>query len=694
MISRKRYIVIIGFSILLTCLLLFADKEPETGDSEIRINEICSHNDTVTYDERGEFYDYIELYNMSEKEIELSGFYLSDSSWYLRKYSLEGMKIEPKGYLVVFINKEKHGFGIGKDEIIYLSNEKEGVVDYISIPETDIDKVYALYEEGWLNNQKPTPYAENIVEMDTLVLDEGVSVVFSHESGFYEKDFLLEISGPDGFQIYYTLDGTTPTRDSLVYTAPIEITDATYNENIYSMRTDISAGAVTVPEYNIDKCNIIRAVAISEDGRVSREMTASYFVGYKSRYGYQDIYTVSLVTDPENLFSKNKGIYVLGNLGEYYLENGDEDDMHKVIANYNREGDGWKRSANVQIFNENRNSVLSEDIAISIHGGYSTFNVQKGLNLLTPVGKENKDYIFDFPNGERYSSLMLRPGGIRDWESTQFRDVLNCKLIEDRNLTILEGIPCQVFVDGEYWGLYNLQERIDNGLIAREFGVDIDNLIVTKQDYVVEGDDKDYELYEAVVDYAQSYDLSKEYYYNRVADMIDIQSFIEYHCFETYICNVDSISNNYSCWRVRETSDAPYCDGKWRWIIYDTDDSTGIVEGMSEPEVDAFTEGHWGPTSLDDPLLAALLENEGFKKQFVKTFIEMADTDFAFSKVNELIDEYTDSYMEAAVISRHRFGKPEYTEEDYLAEVEVYRDYFMRRRDYILGYMEKALGDN
>ena len=286
---------------------------------------------------------------------------------------------------------------------------------------------------------------------------------------------------------------------------------------------------------------------------------------------------------------------------------------------------------------------------------------------------------------------MLRPGGIRDWESTQFRDILNCKLIEDRNLTILEGIPCQVFVDGEYWGLYNLQERIDNGLIAREYDIDIDNLIVTKQDYVVEGDDRDYALYEAVEDYAKKHDMSKDYYYERVADMIDIQSFIEYHCFEIYIANVDSISNNYACWRVRETSDEPYCDGKWRWIIYDTDDSTGIIEELSEPEVDSFTGGHWGPTCFDDPLFAALLENEDFKNQFVETFVDMADNDFAFTKVNEKIDEYTDAYIEAAVLSRHRFGKPEYTEEDYLEDVEVYRDFFKRRRDYILEHLETNL---
>ena len=59
--------------------------------------------------------------------------------------------------------------------------------------------------------------------------------------------------------------------------------------------------------------------------------------------------------------------------------------------------------------------------------------------------------------------------------------------------------------------------------------------------------------------------------------MIDIQSYIDYYAFEIYVANCDSISNNYAMWRTRNVKSSPYYDGKWRWILYDTDDSTGMV---------------------------------------------------------------------------------------------------------------------
>jgi len=95
---------------------------------------------------------------------------------------------------------------------------------------------------------------------------------------------------------------------------------------------------------------------------------------------------------------------------------------------------------------------------------------------------------------------------------------------------------------------------------------------------------------------------------------------------------------------------------------------------------------------MEEPLFSALLENESFKRRFVETFVDMAYTDFDYERVGALIDEYTDRYMEAAVLSRHRYGEPEYSEEDYLADVQVVRDFYSQRRDYILEHMKNNLG--
>ena len=103
---------------------------------------------------------------------------------------------------------------------------------------------------------------------------------FSHESGFYQDDFYLEITAGDGLTIHYTLDGSVPDASSPVYTQPLLISDATSKPNVYSAIKDISAHeSVIVPDYNVDKCTIVRAVAISSLGTFSKDSTASYFVG-------------------------------------------------------------------------------------------------------------------------------------------------------------------------------------------------------------------------------------------------------------------------------------------------------------------------------------------------------------------------------------------------------------------------------
>lgn len=113
---------------------------------------------------------------------------------------------------------------------------------------------------------------------------------------------------------------------------------------------------------------------------------------------------------------------------------------------------------------------------------------------------------------------------------------------------------------------------------------------------------------------------------------------------------------------------------------------------MTDAEVDSFSEGHLVTAPMDDPLFSALMKNETFKRRFVITFVEMADTNFAPDRVNRLIDEFADKYMEAAVASHIRYDNDEYTEEEYMEKVEVVRAFFNNRRAYIMDHLERNLG--
>lgn len=129
-------------------------------------------------------------------------------------------------------------------------------------------------------------------------------IELSVPSGFYDDAFSLHIEGGALFDIYYTLDGSEPTINSIPYEkgSAITITDASANKNIYSMRTDISTGYLseliekqdgtdhgyTVPNHNVDKCTILRAAVFDAEGNMLDSAYGVYFVGFQKRNAYKD----------------------------------------------------------------------------------------------------------------------------------------------------------------------------------------------------------------------------------------------------------------------------------------------------------------------------------------------------------------------------------------------------------------------
>ena len=490
--------------------------------ASVKITEVCSHNDTVVYDYKGRYYDFIELHNTGDEPVDLSGWRLTDSTnEEKRGLVLEEVILPADGYYLAFVEKESCGFGLSEGDCIYLYDAEGSNIDALEIPAIEDEKsfVYLEDENKWLNNYEPSPGLKNerIIREEKALLAENYIPEFSVESGFYDSDFYLEMKTKGNCEIYYTLDGSEPTKDSLLYTEPLLITDATKQPNKWCVRTDMSVEAYAVPDFSVDKCTIIRAVAVSEDNQYSEEQTASYFVGYDGRYGYGNGYTISIITDPENLFSDEKGIYVTGAVGKM---NEDRLSMgYKAIVNYNRDGEGWRRPAMVHVFDENKECIYQQEIMLGVHGGNSTLPVQKGFNLIA------KEDIFPVL-GEKHSSLILRAGGVNDIASTKFRDILNQSLVADRNITIQESAPCQVFLDGEYWGFYNLRERLDLSMITSKYGIPEERIIFVKNNIVIGRDDAEISHYNEVVNYALSKDMSVLENYRQIEKKIDIQSYI------------------------------------------------------------------------------------------------------------------------------------------------------------------------
>ena len=296
------------------------------------------------------------------------------------------------------------------------------------------------------------------------------AVALSRESGFYDEPFDLELCF-DGGQIYYTLDSSDPDEHSIPYEGPIHIADASENPNVYSMNTDVSLEfrpeilehsgqkprfGYEAPLEPVDKCTVVRAVAIDAAGRRSDVVTGVYFVGFRNKTGYENRGIIAVTTDPDNLFDPEKGIYVLGNAFESKLVDGyyQETDIlfESWSANYRKRGIEWEREATVQLFDADRNLQLSGNCGIRIQGGVSRGMLPKSLNLFA-----RDAYGMDaFPGqtlfGEDWTlgSLTLSSGS--ESNRNKMHDVMVNELVSGLDIDTRLYRPYVLFLDGEYWG--------------------------------------------------------------------------------------------------------------------------------------------------------------------------------------------------------------------------------------------------
>lgn len=382
-------------------------------------------------------------------------------------------------------------------------------------------------------------------EEENKLLENKGEVFFSAEPGFYEEPFELEITVKSG-TVYYTLDGTVPDKTSMKYEGPILITDASDHENVYSMRTDVSTGfdkeeiekissdypGYQVPDYKIDKATVVRAVSCDELGNYSDVKTATYFVGFSDKPGYEGMKILSVVTDPSNLFDYETGIYVTGKSydeyvdkyrgsGEYYWR---EEFWGFWYANYRNRGIKWERTAECQFFDETGEPVLSQKCGIRIHGGVSRGYNPKSLNIYSRKEYDgNKALQADlFGTGYYASAVTLFQGG--NDVQTKAKDYVVSAAVKDLHVSTMSYEPYVLFLNGEYWGVYWLNEKYNAEYFSYYYGVNKDNVIMIKSGALEEGEEDNLKYYSKMYEFCSQSDVAREENYEKVCELIDIES--------------------------------------------------------------------------------------------------------------------------------------------------------------------------
>lgn len=684
----------------------------ETAANHVMINEVCSSNFSALADGDGEYPDYAELYNPLPYEVCLDGLYLSDSEKHLKKSPLNGVVIPAGGRTLIWLDDSgadgtHAGFNLSKGgDSLFLSDENGDLLDSLTVPDLSYNMSYARCADGqetW-GRMTATP---GIANEEGRILPEraGKEPVFSAESGFYEESFYLTLEAGEGMDIYYTLDGSEPSADSFLYEEPLLIGDAGGRENVYAARTDLSPTNSYTPDFLVDKATIVRAAAYDrEKGTFSDVRTASYFVGFSEKEDYDGFAVCSLVTDPDNLFDANTGIYGNGAEFERYQELGglqdgklldsftDENGVlhHRYMAsNAFHEGKEWEREATLAFFDEAHEYRFTQDVGIRISGQSTRGASQKSMNLYgRDIYDENVVFPYEFFDGMEYSSIKIRNGG-SDNAGSKIMDAMLESLVTQRDVSTQASRPCVVFLNGEYWGVYNIRERYGEEYLSNHFGVGKNNVWLIDSGSADIGGSKAVSAYEALLSLGE-YDLADPANYALAESMIDLQSLIDFYCINHYIDNMDvGFGQNMALWRTVWPENEEEGDTRWRWMIFDVD---GSMTGWDNNTFEHSEPWDAEQSLMDEPLMSALMQNDMFRKQFALSFMDIANTCFDYGRVHKIVEEWRKTYRTQVTRSHQRFFSADFSEADFDEYLDGMDEFFQKRFDYIVPCMAQELG--
>ncbi len=593
---------------------------------------------------------------------------------------------------------------------------------------------YFLKRNGRALKECATIMAFSLVVIMTVILTgcdgeqannvtSGDSILsLSKAGGVYEEEFTLKLSFDKGYEVYYTTDGSDPADSdtAIKYEKGIEIKDRSGDANVVSA-VDTSLISTNFCKKNgkdivcyieepsdeaVDKCTALRFAVKDSAGRVVETAGATYFIGTAEEHieGIEEsckasgasLAVISITMDYDDLFDSKNGIYVRGDVFEeaYQKFMAEEsrysaDDTRKVEANYSMRGREWEREAHIEFFemdSESGEVVISQDCGIRVQGNYSRSDLQKGLRLYARSeygeGKFNHTVFGENLTNtageviDEFDTLVLRAGGNCAF-TCKYNDTYWQSLVGEMNVDTKASRPCVVYLNGEYWGLYILEEDYSDDYFEDHYGVEKDDVIVYKGDAeslslgykldegeLPEGETNESYYFADLLEFFDSHsNLKSQEDYDEFAKLVDVDSVMDYFAVEVWINNKwDWPGKNWSMWKtVAVDSENPYADGRWRFSLYDIE--FGGVSGASDAGTNTIKEDNYKPKGLldmgtDNPAVlcfAYLMTNEGFRNEYCERLLSLSDTylekEIALAKLDEfeavyepLFDQFFNRY--------------------------------------------------
>lgn len=590
-----------------------SDSGNKTRAGLLIFNEIMVSNVDEYLSPAYNFDGWIELFNPTDKPVELAGLRLSDPTNGKGPWTMpQEMGVVPAGgFCVVWFGSNDIAptnapFKLGTDGgSIVLTNENDEVIDTQDYPPSMERVSYARTTDGtgdWALTATSTPGESNIGIK--LASDQLSAPVVDQPSQLFCDQLSVQVTIPDGTILYYTNDGTLPSPTN---------------------GQQSSTGNFTV---NTSEVYRFRLFA---DGQLPSPVTSRSYLLRDKNY---TLPVIAVITDPDFLYSEEYGLFMKG-------PNGRAGNGQSEKCNWNMD---WERPVNFSYLSTEGMMEYNQDVNLEMCGGWSrafephSFKLKGDKEL---GGDKNLIYpFFDQKPYIRNRSLQIRNGG----SDTQcrFKDPALQTIVASSGIDVdyQSYQPVHEFINGKYIGVLNMREPNNKHYVYANYGWGDDVI-----DQFEMSPDSGYiqkcgtaEAFNYLVALSENADDSDTY--DKIRKLLDIDAYANYMAIEFYLDNRDWPENNIKGFRHRD-------GGRFRFVLFDLDGC--INNGM--PFNDFFNKEHYqfavlypnGQRITDDirfvTLFKNMLKNDSFRRQFIDTYCLLGGSVFGKSRTAAIIEQ-------------------------------------------------------
>ncbi len=584
----------------------------ETG---VFVSEVMCSNDSTETAVGVDYVDWIELYNPTASTVDLSGYGLSNNLGRARKWQFpQGTYIAPGEYKIVWCDGEtarntaaephtsfrlsKHG-----TDTIVLADPTGKILDKLVLPAVPTNVSYGrtLAREGFFYYDTPTPGVQN---GSNGFLGYAEAPTLTVQPGMHDQGVRVGFTIPEGTTVFYTTDGSDPVQTSTAY----------HGQNIELSRTAVLRA---------------RAFPVDPQYHESEIVTGTYLINT-----YHEMPVVSVTVDPYQLWNEENGMLAAG---PDMVKEGPgilpfRNTVYRAKGKEPREG-------YMEYYTEDGQQLLSQGVAIGLIGDFSLDLPQKSMKLRAKSLYGEKSFaaaLFEDRPYTEYKSLVLRNSG-NDGVWTRLKDGFLSRLLDRYGATVIHQawMPVAVYLNGTYWGHYNLRERVDRFFVAQHEGLTLDeadNMDILVGSGTVEfGSNKEYR---EMIKKLKNSDPAKNPEDRAYLDAnIDVDNLIEYMALEMFVGNSDI--GNTRFYRLHGTDPETGERYKWKWIWYDVD--YGLWDSsFNSPKSYTKAKG-MGQKNIDNTIFLTVLKVPEYRDRFLRKFGDIYQT-FTTEYMTEVLE--------------------------------------------------------